>query len=485
MPYVYPFTTRVLIGGVEAYRGGPDSITGTPTVLDELSFTWGRDTNVDQPEAGTCTFTLHVQLVGDNPTPMADVIVEDAIVEIWVDVIYPADDDLPADTDSLLVWSGTVAKVDGQPFGDSAYQVVVSAVDPSGPLADETIGDDPWPAEPLGERVTRILDRGELWQPSGTDPLVTDTLPVSVDSSVAGVPVTWRDVDAQPMLGMLQDAAQSVGGVLWVVPDSQIGVFLWLEDPSNRPSLKQFMIDPVTNVVTIGDSSGPDTTMSARDLLRDVQWSRDKSQAINSVDVTWQDQTLDEDGNIQPTSRTITITKPGTSKGKIKKLTVDTELTSELQARLLAGRLLDLTGAAGGWQGSNLQIDTASLQMPNDQISDRDRVETFAWLLSGFMRPGLGMKIIGVPGWMPGTTAVYVEGGTYTVSAGRWLFDLTVSAATAQGHSASAADFAGTTVTAADFGPITAAMARGVSGPGEIFGPGFGAGPFGATPFGT
>jgi hypothetical protein len=148
---VYPISTRVVIDGVQAYDDGDSFLAGLPTIVDGLSFTWGRQTNVDQPDPGTCTFTLHEELFG-TVTPMLDAINVDQSVKVWVDITQP-----DSTVTSVLTWAGTVTEVNGAAVGYSAFQVAVTAADAAAPLADETIKDAPWIVQPVQTRVNRIL----------------------------------------------------------------------------------------------------------------------------------------------------------------------------------------------------------------------------------------------------------------------------------------------------------------------------------------
>lgn len=467
----YPFDTRVLIDGVEAYGGGPESPQGTPTILDGLSFTWGRQTNIDQPDVGTCTFTIRKELRGSTEiTSMLDLINVDSSVEVWVDVL----DDAGTVTESLLVWAGSVVSTSGQAVGYTSVTVTVTAAEPAASLADETIGDIPWPVQSVETRVARILELAQ-----------TDTAPITVDPTLTDYQLTYRDVDAQAVLPLLQDIAQSVGAVLWSAADADHGAYLWLEDPSNRASLRQFLIDASTGLVTITNNVPESGLVSAADVGLDVQWAQDKTQAINSVDVTWQRQGVDTDGLPTVSEITETITQPGAK--IIRKLSIGTELVNALDAGSLASRLFALVGSTAGWKASGLTIDTRVLEIDRPDFTYADRLQVVRHLLDGKARLGRPLTLVDLPEWAPGGTesSVYVEGGTYTINSGRWSLELAVSAPTGQGRSATFADFAGSGVKVSDFDPsITIGDAHGVAGP-YTFAPGLGGGLFGDQAFGA
>ncbi len=487
MIYDNPITTTLKIDGVEVPAGLDDIRAGTPTVLDDLTFSWGRSSNVDQPELGSASFTIREQLnAGTAAVPMMDIVAEDSTVEVWVDITYPATEETPAHTDTKLIWAGTVQSVNGRIASDQAIEIKITAVGYAAPLADETIGDEPWPVQSAATRANRILELA-----------TTDTAPISIDSALAGLRLSYKDVDSQPPLGLLQDIAQGVGGVLWqttLALGRQVGqhvhwipqTYLWIEDPRRRPSLRIFVIDRDTKVVSIADSTAETMLISAADVLRDpVEWTRDKTQEINSVDVGWQEQAVDEDGRPSPIARTVTVTKDPRPV-IIKKLSVDTDLVDRFDATTVANRYLALASGPD-WVASGITIDTRLLARDLFDFEFVYRLDVIATLLDGLDRLGRAITIVDLPTWAPGgeSASMFVEGGTYTLTNGAWVLDLDVTAASGVGDSATFADFGGTGATIADFEPsIQIRDAFGVSGP-NAFGDGFGAGPFGEQPFGT
>jgi hypothetical protein len=63
---------------------------------------------------------------------------------------------------------------------------------------------------------------------------------------------------------------------------------------------------------------------------------------------------------------------------------------------------------------------------------------TAADLLDGTTRIGLPLTLVDLPEWSPsnGTLPLYVEGGTYDFTGGRWVFSLVVSNVYGSGASA-------------------------------------------------
>lgn len=453
----YPITTHVRVNGVDAYCTPDDLGQGHGTILDELVFTWGRSTVVDQPEIGTCTFVIREQ-VNVGTTPMGSLIEPGAKVAVWIEATAPDGREI-----SMMVWSGAVVTATGQTAGDHAITVSITATETGAQLADKTIGDEPWAVEPAEARAQRILTLAD-----------TDTLPIRVDSTVGDILLSRLDVDSQPPLDLLHNIAQSVGGVLWSTSVTRVTSTgstaypqLWLEDTSRRPARQQFVIDPDTHQVSIEDTVTGAMMLSANDLLRDpVQWVRDKSALINSVDVSWLEQATDEDGQPTTIDRVTRETRPGAD--PIRTLSIDTELISELEADKLADRWLATMDPYVSWTASGLSLDTRLLKrdVDSDTAAGIDYAQRFSAvidLLSPMERIGATIALANMPFWAPQQGALYVEGGTYTVTDGQWMLDLNVSVG--NGESARFADFAGTQVRPADFGTIRAIDCWGVAGP--------------------
>lgn len=478
----YPIATRVVVDGVQAPCLAADLAAGLPTVLDGLEFSWGRSSTVDQPDIGSAQFIIREQLVG-TVTPMLDVIKVGKTIQVWIDVTYPDASVIP-----YMVWAGVVTTLSGQQVADRAIEIAVTASDSLSLLSDDTVGDEPWGVQTASYRIGQILGLTRVWDPTPPAPApYPDTSVIvsySVDSTISDWRLTRLDVDAQPALGLIQNIAQSIGGVLWVLTNGN-GVSLWIEDPSNRETVKQFVIDPDTGEVTIADTTGDSRELPACDVLRGVTWGQDKEQEINSVDVGWKLQVENTDGTLTTADRTVTVTEPDAL--IVRKLSVGTDLMDEIDARLLAARLIATSQATDEWTATGFTVDTRILEFDIDEAPYGHRLDTVVMLLDSTMRAGLGLTVSGTPVWAPGgeSAPIFVEGGRYALDDGKWSLQLEVSSATGQGRSATFADFAGTGVRVMDFNrSITIADARGVAGPGS-FGPGFGAGGFGVEPFGT
>ena len=336
-------------------------------------------------------------------------------------------------TRNVLAWSGEVTKVDGQADGYNAFQLQVTAADLGAELANTTIGDEPWPVETLADRVARIYSLAPI-----------GSAPATVDASLTGFQLSYLDVDRQPVLGLLQDIAQSVNGVMWVATHAVSGPYLWMEDPALRQAARQFQVDPATGATVIINVTVNAGLISAQDVLRDpVQWTQDTAAVVTTVNVTWELQGVDTDGLPTTDSQTVTrsddvaVTKYGT-----RNLDRETLLTAELDAANLADQLL-AQARATDWLLSGLTIDTRALIRDINGIGYADRLDTFMDLLDGTRRLGHPLVLIDLPVYTPpgSVASLFLEGGTCTWADGFWELDLTASPAGAQGQSAAWDDF--------------------------------------------
>lgn len=365
---------------------------------------------------------------------------------------------------SVLVWSGEVTNLVAQSAGDEAYTVNITASDLSSILANVKVGDEPWPTEALSARAAKIMA------------LIPSSPPLIIDSTLQATQVSYRDVDAQPPLGLLQDLAQTAGGVLWIAAHATEGAYLWMEDPRNREALRRFVIaaDGTVSIQEEGDAATASvTTISAMDILRDpVNWVQDVSQVITQASVTWLEQIppAGEGEEYSTEEHTVVVqdTQEVLDRFGVRDLSIGTELTSEADAMELAARLLALSRGVG-WRASGLQYDTVLLIRDIDTVDYPARIDTAMDLLDATIRIGYAFTMVDMPEWTPAgaVRSLYVEGGSYTWEDGRWNLSLTATPAQGQGGSARWVDFEGTGVTWGDFRPnkIKWIDAYGTAGP--------------------
>lgn len=348
----------------------------------------------------------------------------------WLDYEHFSVDDLVVSAPSggtvrtVSVFSGRITDLDAAfDQGLDSPVVHVTAQDFTADLANVDIGDEPWTVESMKDRFLRIVAL------SGFD------LTSIIDDSVAAIPVSYQDVDAQPAAGLLRDLAQSVDGVLWPAVHATTGAYLRVEDPGNRSALftLEMGADGVVEIVPRG-SAADVLDISACDVLRDpVRWQQSVADVSTRVAVEWLEQAVDGDGLPTTNSHTQTLIDPEleAAHGK-RRISVSTILTTSADADSVATRILARTGASG-WRVSGFQIvDDASIE-----VVDGDTVRMMMQLLDGTSRIGLPIRLVDLPVWAPTapTVGVYLEGGDYEFVGGTWSLSLTVSNAIAVGES--------------------------------------------------
>jgi hypothetical protein len=208
-----------------------------------------------------------------------------------------------------------------------------------------------------------------------------------------------------------------VDGVLWPAVHQALGAYLRLEDPANRAALLNLaLVGGVITVVQGDPSTGFD--LSACLIRRDpVRWVQDVADLVTRVAVGWKVQGLDPAG--------LPITTDATEQ------VVDTDLTTAADAADVASRVLART-APEAWRADGLVID-------DDYVTpDPDGVALVLDLLDGTSRIGAPIVLGDLPYWSPAgaDAAVYLEGGAYRFTGGRWVLDLNVSSASGLGQSA-------------------------------------------------
>lgn len=336
-------------------------------------------------------------------------------------------------TRRVLVFSGSITDVAVTPAGTgSSTSIRATAMDLGAQLGNTVIGDSAWPANQwLGQRFDRILQLANIGGSRHIDdPLNTFRL-------------SYQDVDAQPALGLLQDLAQTAGGVLWVATHAITGPFLWLENPALRASVQEF--SETGGLIIITQSSRSDiSVISACDLIEDgVTWRQDTADVITVVAVTWLEQGTDDEGQPTTTERTVTITdSEALATYGTRRLSVSTELINSADASSLANRILAQARAVA-WRLDGLQVDTGvtkAWEVPS--VDDATRQIGLLNLLDGTSRMGAALTLVDMPPYAPrgAISSVYVEGGRYDFTEGYWQLALTTSPSAGLGHSATWAE---------------------------------------------
>lgn len=323
--------------------------------------------------------------------------------------------------ESVLVFAGRVTALEETwPDDEPAPVVQVTCADFTADLENVQVGDEPWAVESLADRFARILAL------SGLD------ITADIDPDLGAYLVTWRDVDAQAVTGLLVELAESVDGVLWSATHATTGPYFVLEDPTTRTAL--YVLDLVDGRVVIVPTDRAANQLSACDVLRDeVTWTQDVQDLITRTVVTWQEQDTDDEGKPTTTDRTVTrIDRAAEVAYGRRRLALSTQLQTSVDAAVVAERLLSRTSDLD-WRASGLTIDDADLTG-----TEPEDVRLLLTLLDGTSRNGLPLQLVDLPSWAPADqrTGVNLEGGQYTFDEGAWVLSLDVSNYAGQGASA-------------------------------------------------
>jgi hypothetical protein len=410
-PVLIPATCELWIDGARYADGLTPADSADPFALSGLRIDWGRDTTVDQPQPATCVFSILDPPGGaerfDQTVALGSTVI------VWAEL----------GGTRLVVFAGRITDLAAE-FDDDADAAVcqVVAADQLADLGNRFVGSEPWPVESLAARAERIM------RAVGLDPAVS--LP-PIPAPVWNTQVSRVDVDRQAAAELLTELAVTGGAVLWSCFDSNTRVqVLVYEDPGARASLYVFALDPDRGLWAPTAGVGAGTPLSACQVLQDpVQWSRAVGDLITRTTVRWQDQTTSPD----PTERSygIVSTAAETAWGA-RGISLSTLLTSEAAAQNLAARTLAAHQPSPAWRTDGLTWDLA--QTTADTEPTRALVRT---LLDNRARLGLPIALTDLPYWTPTGAAVqlYIEGGSYTYSGGRWTLALVGAPATGLGGS--------------------------------------------------
>jgi hypothetical protein len=409
-----PEGTPVSVPNVAAYR----AVSGTWTVAEGVGYGWAGgalSVTLAHWTDATGTWAAAPGSWADWATTLIDTL----------KVMAP-----PAAVRRVLMFTGRITDLDASKTA-AAVEVAVTASDWTVDLGNDNIGDVPWPVQTITARVARIRQ------------LATIPVAVDIDAAIGALNVTWRDVDSQPVYGLLEELATTGDAILWSAFSGSRGFYLWFEDPAQRQNFGVLAWDPVVQLVVITGNARPASgvTLSACDVLEEpVHWAQDVADVITRVDLTWQEQTTDDQGQPAPTERHVqvvddTAEAPVAAGGLgygIRRMAVTTQLISEADGSDVANRVLNRSRALG-WHATGLTWDT---KIPVE-FGDTDR-DSLLDLLDGARRIGLPLQLVDLPAWTPAgdTLSTYLEGGTYSFEDGRWLLDMTISPSGMTGYSA-------------------------------------------------
>jgi hypothetical protein len=325
----------------------------------------------------------------------------------------------------VLMFAGRITDLVAQ-SPRRGLSVSVTAVDYSADLANDYVGDNPWPVQTVAARAAIV------------NGLATHHTTLDIDRRPGAYSVSWRDVDSQPVLTLLRELAQSGDAVLWAAEHATLGTFLWFEDTSARLALGVLFWNGT--LVEIGGNPRPSQgiVLSACDIDRDpVRWQSSVGDVVTRVNLTWLEQTLGEDGLPATIEHVETVidrdaeSVDGANLG-VRSLSYATQLVNAADARRIALRIL-ARSRGSGWRVSGLSWDT---DLTGRSMNEPDRHAALD-LLDGTRRNGLPVTVTDNPPWTPVGEIVnaYVEGGTWTYDDARWLFDMNISPAGATGRS--------------------------------------------------
>ena len=399
-----PATCELWINGARFADGQPAELTTDPVALSGLSLIWGRNTSVDQPAPATVTFTVLDPPGGrrfDEAVPLG------AAVRVWAALGGVR----------VIVFDGRVTDLDASySAGDGGAVVDVVAADLTQDLGNRFIGDDPWPVEPVAARVGKILALAAGGQTAQLDP------------RPAAVVVGRVDADRQGAMPLLQDLATTAGAVLWSAVDGS-GAYLLFEDPGLRPAGSVLIQYPTGLWGPSGESTGG-LQVDACLVLRDpLHWFLDTTDLLTRATVRWQDQSTQPD----PTERVVTIVDTALEQTHgARGISISTLLTDAQAASTLATATMAAHDTATAWRSNGLTWDLA--------VSEVDDLATRALataLLDNNSRIGTLLTLVNLPEWTPMAAVVnlFVEGGTYEFTDGRWVLDLNTVPALGTGTS--------------------------------------------------
>lgn len=345
----------------------------------------------------------------------------------WLELARTLVDDLvvlaPADGAGRAgeIFTGRITDLDAQwDAGAGGTLVDVTAQDDTAELANRYVGAQPWPAERLDARFTRILSAAG------------QAMAAIVDPTAAAHQISYRDVDNQAAAGLLESLAQSVGGALWSATSLTTGPYLRLEDIDARPALfvLEMGADDLVHIVPASVLAERGVTISACDVLLDpVHWQQNVGDVATRVAVGWLDQAPDP---VKPTGRAVVAIDAAAEQASgQRRVQVSTELAAGADATALASSLLARL-SAGGWRirGLTYRVTPAEPLGP-------DGIALVMTILDGTTRIGLPIMLTDVPDWSPAPTRadvpLFLEGARFTNDAGAWTLELITSSAAAQG----------------------------------------------------
>lgn len=362
---------RVVVGGVDIAPVGLHGVIH-----------WGRDRVDEQPSGATASVTV-LDPAGTLARAAA--------------VLEPVDVYVIAQGVERRRFAGTVVDCT---VDHEAGETTVVASDELARLARTYVGDEPWPAELDGDRVTRILElagvdmagagpwsalvgswsaQAETWREMRA-PLV--------DSGT--VTVTARDVDRRGVLELIQDVAGDAWGVVFT---DRAGLVNY-RDAAHRPSATE-------------------RTLPAGVFDTGATFTRGTAGMANRVRYSY--------GDADPQPVVTLEDAESIARFGVFDHQRSTQLLLLSDAETLARRVLSVRREPR-WSAPALLFDTVSLDADADDPAD------IAWLLDAGCQSCFAVTGIAPPDPSAGGSAsLVVEGGTDTLEGGRLVVEFACS----------------------------------------------------------
>jgi hypothetical protein len=368
-----PDTATYLYAWSGTAHGSSSTRSSSPIVdmsclVDKVTIHHGREDTTDQPEPAVATLELdlHPDL---GPVPVE--------LEIGSRLAITT---TPPGGATVTRFAGRVTDLNlgWEDAGEDTPEARIGQLQAVAYVADlgrRTVGEEPWPAELDGARVARIMTAaGAPLNPATSDP--------------GRVTILARDIDTRDALSTAQDVAVSASGMVW---------------HSRAGEVRYADVDHRKGVAVALD-------LDACDVLVTPTWRRTVEGLINRLTLGYG---VAPEGGQQPTyfdERPESIARYGTYA-----FSLTSELSTLADAQALAQMLL-VRNIAPVWNLAALPIDIEAFEparyaaLLGLEVHDLIRVTGFPAMASA-----------------PTSAALWVEGWTETLTAGRHELDLTVS----------------------------------------------------------
>lgn len=298
--------------------------------------------------------------------------------------------------------------------------LTLTAMDFLAELANQRIGDKPFPRDYANTRARRIID------------LSGRNIQMIMDPTLINETMAPKDIDSRTPAQELGTVAASTGAIMWPASHTATGDYLRFEDPAQRKALYSLTVTD-SGDLTIDAAAGSVMDIPAATIHRDVRIERDLTDLATVVGVQWIDVTYLSDGTIDTTQRTAAASdEKRISEYGYRQISISTDLDSESSARTLARRTLD-AAAAGGWLIPSARIDS---RLPGVNLNQIIR------LLDSTTRIGAPIMITGAAPWIPGAPNIpaYIDGGSFRFTGGRWVLECQLTRASTRARSVTWAD---------------------------------------------